>query len=125
MSYQLFIKKTISESILIEAIESVTGVKCESLDLPKDDAIGFLMSNYCQGEYPLEINFSWPRTHNLKITLNQFCSSLSSKLNVGVLFESEDSISDTNQEKWLLVYPNKTPCRVGVIDENGFISIAK
>jgi len=106
-----FLREPVEEKLLLSVLESVTGTPCGSLELPNESASVFLMSLESSQGFRQGVSLMWPLTilwpFILVPTKVELCDRIASALQAEVLFEADDSISDTNLEKWLLATPGE------------------
>lgn len=69
-----------------------------------------MLIEYSEG-FRLGISLTWRPSSDVVLRIGELAQCLANEFQSEVLFEAEDSISDTGQERWLLATPGQKELR--------------
>lgn len=100
-----FMRSAVDEPALLDAFERITGLVCCSLEFPKDSAQAVVMPlEYSEG-FRFAATLAWHASLRPAASVDEMAQWLAEEFDAEVLFEAQDSISDTEREKWRLASP--------------------
>lgn len=100
----LFLSRSLEEEMLVAFFEREIGIPCESLQLGKASAFALVSCIAYSDGYPMGVSLAWPASI-APGSVTQLAVALSRAARVSVLFEGEESESETPAEQWFLVEP--------------------
>jgi hypothetical protein len=103
--FTLFLNRPVEEKTLLAFFERETGAGWESLQYRNEAAVALLSCLECSDGYPMAVSLAWP-AKALLVSVANLASALSKEFGLLVLYEGEESASDTPAEQWFLAEPS-------------------